>query len=252
MLQSKIILFYFILSIFLLSSCQKTLVKNSNTEMAIDSMKYFSNIEINDPFLEKLNNTTNDTFILKKTLIPQPIPEPVKSKYKTIEGYRVQIFAGVDSINALASKNLANTTVADTIYSISEKGLYKLQVGDYPYYPQADSIKRKFRQSNFPGAWIVKTNILIPIKETELDSINKKTNGNSKGKFRIQVLATGDENKAQLIVNKLKMQFSGKASYEKSGNIFKVFVGYYKNRDEARNVLKTIRETEYPDAWMVY
>lgn len=238
--------------LFIISSCQNTLVKKQSTGVIVDSTQYFSDVQVNDPFLDKLASNPSQSFVLKKTLIPPPIPEPEKPKFKTIEGYRVQIFAGVDSINALASKALAKSTVTDTIYRLNEKGLYKLQVGDYPYYPQADSIKRKFRQTKFSGAWIVKTNIFIPIKEIELDSTIDSTSEKSTGTFKIQVIATADEIKAQTIVNKLKIQFSGKALYEKNGNIFKVFVGYFDKEEEARNALNIIREGEFPDAWLVY
>ena len=48
------------------------------------------------------------------------------------------------------------------------------------------------------------------------------------------------------------MQYNGKAFYESSGNIFKVFVGYFNKEDDARAALESIREGNYPDAWLVY
>ena len=48
------------------------------------------------------------------------------------------------------------------------------------------------------------------------------------------------------------MQFSGKAFYEQSGNIFKIFVGYFEKENDARAALESIREERYPDAWLVY
>jgi sporulation related protein len=242
-----------ILMVVLVTSCQQALVKKEFKKAEVDSSLFFKQVEIHDPFLENLTANPNQSFTLNKTIIPPSPPESEKPKFKTIEGFRVQIFAGVDSINALANKNLAQSTVTDTIYHFSDNGLVKLQVGDYPYYPQADSIKRIFRQTHFPGAWVVKTNIFIPIIESRLDSTVELTQSNlSSGMFKIQVIATGDESKAEAILKELKTQFNGNAFYEGSGNIFKVYVGYFNKEDEARNALKTIREGNYPDAWLVY
>ena len=194
---------------FLFNSCQKNLIRKEIKTGEVDSSLYFKQVEISDPFLAKLEENPNQSFTLSKAILPPKSPQPEKAKFKTIEGFRVQIFAGVDSLNALASKNLAKSTVKDTLYVFNEKGLLKLQVGDYPYYPQADSIKRIFRQTHFPGAWIVKTNILIPITDSVTDStIQSKEELTATGKFKIQIMATADENKAQNIVNALKMQFN--------------------------------------------
>jgi len=239
--------------VLLITSCQQSLIKKEIKSAEVDSSLYFKQVEVSDPFLKKLSDNPNQSFSLSKTLIPPKPAESEKSKFKIIEGFRVQIFAGVDSLNALASKNLAKSTVTDTIYEFNDKGLMKLQVGDYPYYPQADSIKRQFRQTHFPGAWIVKTNIFIPIVESEVDSMVKPNEENKlAGRFKIQVIATGDENKAEAILRELKAQFDGNAFYESSGNMFKVFVGYFIKEDEARVALKSVREGNYPDAWLVY
>jgi len=239
--------------VLLINSCQQSLIKKEMKSAEVDSSLYFKQVEVSDPFLEKLEENPNQTFSISKTIIPPKSAEPEKPKFKIVEGFRVQIFAGVDSINALVSKNLAKNTVTDTIYQFNEKGLVKLQVGDYLYYPQADSIKRKFRQTHFPGAWIVKTNIFIPNVESDIDSLLQSNIENqSAGTFKIQVIATGDENKAEAILKELQAQFNGNAFYEDSGNIFKVFVGYFNNEDEARAALLSIREGNYPDAWLVY
>ena len=238
---------------FVFSACQKTLIKKEIKKAEVDSSLYFEQIEISDPFLDNLSQNDDQIFELKKTVFPPPPEKPLSAKFKTIEGFRVQIYAGVDLENALANKSMAKNSVSDTIYQFNDKGLIKLQVGDYPYYPQADSIKRIFRQTHFPGAWIVKTNILIPNVQIQTDSVLESKNTiKKKGKFKIQVIATGDEQKAQTIVDELKMQFRNQVFYEGIGNVYKVFVGYFVTEDEARKALKTIRDEKYTDAWLVY
>jgi hypothetical protein len=242
----------FLLLLIVVYSCQQSLIKKDKRIAEVDSSLFFEQVEIEDPFLNKLANNPSQTFTLKKTLIPPPLPESEQSKFRTIEGYRVQIFAGIDSIYALSNKNIAKGTVMDTVYMFRDKGLFKLQVGDYPYYPQADSIKRQFRQTHFPGAWIVRTNILIPFQESGLDAMVDSVRVNNSGKYKIQVIATSDENKAENIVNSLKLQYNFNSFYESAGNIYKVFIGYFNNEDQARNALEIIRKGKYPDAWLVY
>ena len=246
----------FILILLLLmafTSCQQSLIKKEMKTTEVDSSLYFEQVKIADPFLEKLKENSNQSFSLNKTFIPLPPPEPEKLTYKIIEGFRVQIYAGVDQENAIVNKSIAKSAVKDTIYEIIEKGLIKLQVGDYPYYPQADSIKRIFRQTHFPGAWIVKTNIFIPNIDSQADTmLQSQMNPVPSGKYKIQVLATADEGRAKSILDELKTQFNERAFYELSGNMFKVYVGNFEKEEEARKALKKIREGKFPDAWLVY
>ncbi len=252
MIRNLKIISFFLIIVVLASSCQQALVKKEDKTAEVDSSLFFKQVEIEDPFLDKLAANPNQSFTIKKTLVPLPLPKLEKPKFKAIDGYRVQIFAGVDSINALSNIVIARNTVTDTIYMLNDKGLFKLQVGDFPYYPQADSIKRIFRQTNFPGAWVVQTNILIPFINSVLDSTVDSVSTSNSGKYKIQVIATSDEIKAKTIVSELKMQFDFNSFYEGSGNIFKVFVGYFNKEDEARDALKIIREGNFPDAWLVY
>jgi len=247
-----------ILFTLVIISCQQSLVKKSETRGDVDSTLFFKQIEIQDPFFEAIQNSGEQKFSLTKKLIPPPQPIPESSKFKEIEGYRVQIFAGVDSIGTISNKIKATQITADTIYFLADKGLYKLQIGDYPYYPQADSVKRNFRQNGYPGAWIVKRQIFIPIKDTtgvakgEQVQPTVSPNQNTTGKYKIQVIVTGTENKARQICNELKSSLNVLTFYESAGNLFKVFVGSFDDETIARDTLEKIRKLNYTDAWLVY
>ena len=252
MFSTVLKIFIIFLMLLIISSCQRALVKKQQSTADVDSTLFFEQSEIHDPFLDQLAANPSQSFLLKKTIIPPPKPEPEKSKFKSVEGYRVQIFAGVDSLNALSTMSTAGGIVSDTIYIFREKGLFKLQVGDYLYYPQADSIKRRLRQTSFAGAWIVKTGILIPNVETVQDSSIDENRIAEQGKYKIQVIAITDADKAQSLVDELKVQYNNKSFFEQNGNIYKVFVGYFNQEEEARRVLELIRKGNYPDAWLVY
>ncbi len=251
-MKMRLYLYLFVsLSLLILISCQQSLIKKNAITESVDSTLYFKQVDIKDPFFETLDQNEKQNFTIKKAIIPPPPPIPEKPKFKEIEGYRVQVFAGIDSLNAILSKSKVKNLVSDTIYFNKDQGLYKLQVGDFPYYPQADSIKRRLRLNGFPGAWIVQRKIHIPIIDSlAADTVN--TNTLETGKYKIQVIATGDENKANQIVVELSNSLKVNAFFKKTGNLYKVYVGYFNDESIARDTLKKIREINYADAWLVY
>jgi len=148
--------------------------------------------------------------------------------------------------------------VTDSVYLLDEKGLLKVQVGDYPYRYQADKMRDQFRRDGFPGAWVILRTILIPF-EADTTSVSDSTlvkqpvqPAIEQGKFKIQIIAIGSEEKAQGIVDNLKQSMNFPAFYEKSGNLYKVFVGYFKEEATARDALLKVRTNGFPDAWLVY
>ena len=241
MKTSTIILLTSTVLLFLLSCQPKTMTKTDETSM-VDSSFYYVQEDISDPFLDTIFQAPDQAINLKKEIYPPPVQ---KSKFKEIEGFRIQIFAGLDSLNALSSRSQAADLVSDSVYLLADKGLLKVQVGDYPYRYQADTMRDKFRKNGFPGAWIILRTILIPADTSDTDATGA-------GTFKIQIIATGSESRAGEIINEITGQLSLSAFSEKSGTLYKVFVGYFKEEQEAREALKKIREGGYPDAWLVY
>jgi hypothetical protein len=196
---------------------------------------------------------------LRKEVYPPPEQKP---KFKEIEGYRIQIFAGVDTLNASSTRSQATTIVPDSVYLFAEKGLLKVQVGDYPYRYQADKVRDQFRREGFPGAWVILRTILIPFESDTTEEIKTRedsvvvvqpaTQITEQGKFKIQIIAVGSEEQAITIIDQVKLEMNFQAFHEKSGNLFKVFVGYFKEESTAREALEKLRASGYPDAWLVY
>ena len=149
----------------------------------------------------------------------------------------------------------AKKIITDSAYLIHEKGLYKVQVGDYQFYPQADKVKITLQKNEFPGAWIVKRPILVPLtssaKDDNLDP-RQSLSVNKSGKYRIQVMVTSSQDKAIQIVNELKQQLNYPVFFEQTGTLFKVFIGAFQVEKKAREVLQMIRSGGYADAWLVY
>ncbi len=242
-----------------LAACQpKTGVKNDETA-SVDSAFYYVQKDIDDPFLDTLSQAPDRLISLKKDVYPPPVQKP---KFKEIEGFRVQIFAGTDTINALSTRSQATTMVTDSVYLLEDQGLLKVQVGDYPYRHQADKMRDQFRKEGFPGAWVILRTILIPYEAASTDDtisvadtvivVQPMEKSVVDGNFKIQIIATGSEERAQEIVDNLKQSMNYQAFYEKSGNLYKVFVGYFKEENTAREALDKIRTGGFPDAWLVY
>jgi len=245
--------------IWILSACKSTrALRQEESEVSVDSSLYFQPVAVSDPFLDSLKQMPDEQVTLKKEVYPPPQPQPVGPFFKEVEGYRVQIFAGIDSINSLSALYQAKDLGADSVYLFREKGLYKVQVGDYQFRPQADKSKTHFRQNGFPGAWVVQRSILIPVDSTQtmrvtgdMDTTRQITTGKT-GKYKIQVFVTSSEERAQLTIMDVKDIGNYNAFYEGSGDLFKVFVGPFEGEQEARRALEDVRRNGFPDAWLVY
>ncbi len=250
---------YFII-LLAISACQPGTAVRKESTAAIDSVLYFQQLDLNDPFLDTVFDDPDQPVTVEKVLIPPPVPPALPPRFKEIEGFRVQIFAGIDSINALPVVDQAAGLTPDSVYFFPDKGLFKIQIGDYQFRYKADSARTFFRQNGFPGAWIVQGPILIPIASDAMGVIPSMTNatgttdltGLESGPYKIQVMATNDAEKARLTAALLRSQNKYNAFYEQVGNLFKLFVGYFRSESQAREVLNKLRDGGYPDAWLVY
>jgi hypothetical protein len=258
--KTVIIINIFILTtaFYLFSGCQSRSLTRADKHAEVDSSLYFEQVkQIEDPFYSSVTEHENQTITLKKTVIPE---EGVVSKkhLKEVEGFRVQVFASVDSINALNTLYNCKALVSDSLYLIGEKGLYKVQVGDYQFRPQADSVNTILKNNGYSGAWVVRRIIFIPVSialDEPVKSSEEKIGDNkltASGKYNIQIIATLSEEKARLIINDIHTSKKYNAYYVKSGEIFKVFVGPFQNEAHARSVLQEVKKSGYPDAWLVY
>ena len=258
MKKTAIIHISFILIIlYLVSACESRLASRRDRQAEVDSSLYFEPVKkIDDPFFNTVAEHETQSVTLTKTVIP---PEDVAEKqgWKEIEGFRVQVFASLDSIHALNTLFNCKPLVGDSLYLIYEKGLFKVQVGDYQFRPQADSANTFLKNNGYPGAWVVRRNIFIPIAGSS-DSLVKKEwiPGKGKpaaaGKYNIQLMVTSLEEKARFITDNLKRSKNYNAYYSKVGEVFKVFVGPFQDEARARSVLHEVKQSGYPDAWLVY
>jgi hypothetical protein len=258
-MKMGIIFTLFVSILIIITGCQpKTAVKTDDSA-AVDSAFYYVQKDIDDPFLDTVFQAPDPSIGLKKDVYP---PAEQKPKFKEIEGFRIQIFAGVDTVNAISTRSQAATIVSDSVYLLEDQGLLKVQVGDYPYRYQADKVRDQFRREGFPGAWVILRTILIPFEADTTGTVENNADTTlvvqpvsptiEQGKYKIQIIAIGSEDRAQAIISNLKQNMNYQAFYEKSGNLFKVFVGYFKEENTAREALGKLRESGYPDAWLVY
>jgi hypothetical protein len=235
----------------LLLACQPaSVIRQQRGAAEIDSTLYFTQTDISDPFLDTVFQAPQKDIVLKDKVIPPP---PPVLPYKEVEGFRVQIFAGIDSVNAVSSMASARQLQpADSVYWIREAGLIKIQVGDYLYRYLADNSRALFKRSGFPGAWVVQRAIRIPVTPEVTPSAAQANPPEVKeGKYRIQVMASGSEENARRVVAELQ-QIGDQAFYRADGELFKVFLGPYAIESEARAALEKIRSAGYPDAWLAY
>jgi len=256
MLSQKNILIVCISLIVCLISCQPgPLVKPTQT--GVDSVLFFEEKEISDPFLQSLFNEDNSDIELKTQLNPPAPPPP--PNYREVEGFRVQVFAGLDSINALTTKHKLQAKLDDPVYLLKENGLVKIQVGDYLYRVDADNKNLVLRREGFPGAWVVQKKIRITKTADSAavvepaPPINKPSDiepGNYK--FKIQIIVTGDLPRAEQLKAQLQSQFNNVCWFEEINGLYKVFLGKFQKRESADALLNDVRQNGFSDAWLVY
>jgi len=246
--------------IMLFQSCQPGNLAKQSDQAPVDSSLYFQQVEVKDAFMDTLLSPGGQSAALTMRVNPPPPVEPVPPRFKELEGFRVQIFAGLDSINAMIKARQCRNVTPDSVYLFKEKTLFKIQTGDYPYRYQADSAKMNLRKNGFPDAWVVKSLVLIPvIIEGAIDSTagdtsvltDTLTQEQSAAKYKIQIMATAMVERAQSLVNDLITKNKFPAFFEKTGNMYKIMVGPYSTETEARQILDSVRKSGYPDAWLV-
>lgn len=237
----------------------------------VDSVLFYQQNPLPDPLLDGIKSNPGDSARITALILPPPPPPP--PDYREIQGFRIQLFAGTDSMGAATIKQKADSEVDDMVYLLNEGGLFKIQIGDYPYRMDADNMKIALDGKGFEGAWVVKRLIRVS-QDSNIANINTApppvppetqyedttatqsddtvSASNNEALIKIQVIATSDEMKARQLEMELETQFSEEAFYIQSGDVYKVYIGKFQNRPDAEKLLKYIREKGYTDAWLVY
>ena len=247
--------FGFITFIFLIISCnvqsiRKARLQNSaekQQSVQVDSFLYYQPVTLSDPFLDSLKVQNDTRQNLKVRIVPPTAP--ASPGLKQVEGFRVQTFAGIDSLNALVMVNNLKAVLDDSIYFFKEKDLFKIQLGDYLYRNDADMKVLDLRKDGFAGAWVVQRLINVPVKT---DSLTDNQKLETDYLFKIQILVTSDLEKAKSMVSQLQNQFNMESTYTQTDNVYKIFLGKFITREEAQKALDSIREKGYKDAWLVH
>ncbi len=259
MLKNKLFPIVLFTVLWILSACQPTLLKKPTAKSEPDSVLFYQKKDLHDPFLDALLLKPHDQVVLTQTVLPPPKPAP---KFKSIPGFRVQIFASGDSLAAARQMENVAALVNDSCLIVKDKGLFKVQVGNFPKRVSADSLKSFLKTHGFKGAWVVTTTITVPIVKQSLststppDSVSRQpappAPAHLKSPFRIQVFATGDQSKARAIVTRLKQTFNLPCSFEQQGTLFKIFIDGFNTRAQAEAVLQKVKSSGYKDAWIVH
>ncbi len=253
-MKSRIFLLLFTaLFFFALWGCQPSLLKKEPAATP-DSVLFYQKEDVPDPFLDLVLHQPRQTVSLKTTVVPPPVPP---KKFEEVPGFRVQVFASADSFNALEQKSKLQQTVQDSIYLIKEKGLYKVQTGNFVKRFRADSVKERIKRHGFPGAWVVTTTVRVPIDSLTSPAAPVANPPGTQAEqpqapFKIQVFVTSSQSKAQNLVDRLKAQFDFPCFFAPDQQVFKVFVGGFQTRAQAENALTKIKRLGYPDAWIVH
>ena len=89
--------------------------------------------------------------------IDQPEPE-------LVQGYRVQLLATGDEIQAREAKKNAIFRFSEGVYLVFEVPLYRLRIGDCKTRKEAEELREKAVRNGFRDAWVVPSKIVVKNK----------------------------------------------------------------------------------------
>jgi cell division septation protein DedD len=101
--------------------------------------------------------------------IIEPVAPPVTqapagstvTAQKTMQGFRVQVFASGSEAAARGVREAAEIRIGAPAYVELEGGVYKVRVGDCPSRPEAEALLQRCRDAGYTDAWIAAGTILM-------------------------------------------------------------------------------------------
>lgn len=196
---------------------------------------------------------------LRFYLPPQKVLDSLQSTpYVWVDGYRIQVAALSDSGKARMIAEKLKSAVNDSVYVEFEKGLYRIQFGDYQKRIIAETKVDSMRKWGWPESWIVTRKVKKYLINSDriktvvrADSSGTSSAGVFQGKiaYAIQLGAFSSRVSAESFIKKNLAQFSN-AYIIQSGNLFKVLIGPYGDEKSARNMLLKIQQAGFSDAWL--
>ncbi|MBP2681501.1 MAG: Sporulation related domain [Candidatus Krumholzibacteriota bacterium] len=95
-------------------------------------------------------------------------PKPAAAAQKTMDGYRIQVFATGNEAAARSVREAVEVQVGVPAYVELIDGVYKVRVGDCPTREEADVLVKKCRDAGYGDAWVATSRIFIPKKQSGL------------------------------------------------------------------------------------
>ncbi|RMH62384.1 MAG: SPOR domain-containing protein [Calditrichaeota bacterium] len=242
----------------LLAACQPGLIREQRTrtkQPTPDSTLYYTQKVLKDSFLDSLKND-HSAVTVYLTLTPPPAPPP--PRFKTIDGFRVQLFAGLDSLNGKSLAAGLSAVAGDTVYFFREQGLYKVQVGDYAWRNEADMKVLDLRKKGYLQGWVVQRPINWPADSTDA-SVNAGPAADpappapvQQGAYHVQVLVTADAQKAHTVRAQLQNKWGHSVEVLNRGGVYKIVFGAFQTREDAEKWRDRLKENGFKDAWITH
>lgn len=88
--------------------------------------------------------------------------EPASEPAKTMDGYRIQVFASANEAAARSAKEAVEVRLGAAAYVEYVDGMYKVRVGDCPTREEAEVLLKKCRDAGYGDAWVSAGRILVP------------------------------------------------------------------------------------------
>ncbi len=145
-------------------------IQPADTAVAVETIRVETVRVTEEPTLTFETPDTSSTTLQPDTVptspetppAPSPSPEPAAT-LKTMQGYRVQIFATLYPEKAEALAEGIRAEWGYPVYVIHDPtdGLYKVRVGDFVTRAEAEALRDRFRSRGFTDAFLVQDQVHV-------------------------------------------------------------------------------------------
>ncbi len=193
-------------------------------------------------------NTTEDTAsfapgVEKEILQYEPVPSGDTLSYEIVDGYRVQIFAGIDRGMAERVKGEALEKLNVGIYVEYDPPLYRVRIGDCRTVEEVQSLTAEAKLKGYSDAFWAPTQINVT---KEMKTIKEEAEG-----FRIQIMMLENADTAQKVRQEAEELFNIGVYVDFEPAFYKVRIGDFTDRFQAEVTLEIVRSKGYRDAFVV-
>ncbi len=133
----------------------------SDVKKEVDHEEKYEDLPVSDDDVPVEDIAADSVPALAPPVTQAPAGSVVTAQ-KTMQGYRIQIFASGSEPAARSVREAAEVRIGVPAYVEVADGVYKVRVGNCPSRPEAEALLQKCRDAGYTDAWVAAGTIFMP------------------------------------------------------------------------------------------